>query len=98
MTEYGGFIYPMWLQTKYIWSQSRFPAKYLSIMLFRISLAFAAIFIGFSIYHRSTNMWALKNLGDAFLTKKIGLRPIVIGTFYRPKAESNINGNFAVKN
>lgn len=92
----GGYFYDMWINAKYIWSQGRCSAKYLSIMIFRISLTFAALFIGFALYHRTTNMWTLKNLGDSFLTKKIGLRPIVIGAFYRPQTETNVKGHFAV--
>ncbi|KAK6023685.1 hypothetical protein OSTOST_10520 [Ostertagia ostertagi] len=41
-------------------------------------------------------MWALKNIGDTFLTKDIGTRQIILGVFQRQKNEQNVNGKFAV--
>lgn len=65
---------------------------------YRITLFIAAIIFGFSLYFRTTNMWALKNLGDSFLIKYIGQRPIVIGAFHRPLNEKNVKGAYAVCN
>ena len=65
-------------------------------LVFRLSLILAGVIFGFALYHRTTNMWALKNLGDSLLTKEIGRRPIVIGAFHRPKEESNLKEDFAV--
>lgn len=71
--------------------------KSLIQIIFRLILISAGIIIGFALYHRTTNIWSLKNLGDSFLSKNIGKRPIVIGAFHRPLSENNLNGNFAVK-
>ena len=38
--------------------------------------------------------WALKNLGDTFLRKHIGRRPIVLSSHYRPPHEDS--GNYLV--
>lgn len=65
---------------------------------FRITLFITALIFGFSIYFRTTNMWALKNLGDSFLLKRIGQRPIVIGAFHRQLNEQNVKGAYAVCN
>lgn len=72
-------------------------SKLLSVYIFRFSLIIIGIICGFSLYHRTTNMWALKNLGDTFLVKEIGRRPIVIGAFHRQKHEQNVNGDFVVR-
>lgn len=63
---------------------------------FRIVLFITALIFGFSLYFRTTNMWALKNLSDTFLNKQIGLRPIIIGAFHRPLDEQNVKGAYAV--
>uniref|UniRef100_A0A915D2T1 Glycosyltransferase family 92 protein n=1 Tax=Ditylenchus dipsaci TaxID=166011 RepID=A0A915D2T1_9BILA len=64
--------------------------------VFRLTLFMAGLVVGFSLYHRTTNMWALKNLGDSLLVKSIGRRPIVIGAFHRPSDEQNVAGAYAV--
>ncbi|KAE9550650.1 hypothetical protein FO519_006144 [Halicephalobus sp. NKZ332] len=79
----------LWLRTR------RLSLSFISVF-FRLSLVFTGIIAGFALYHRTTNMWALKNLGDSFLTKEIGRRPIVIGAFHRPREESNLKEDFAV--
>lgn len=71
--------------------------KSITQLIFRLTLIVAGIIFGFAFYHRTTNIWSLKNLGDSFLSKSIGKRPIIIGAFHRPLAENNINGHFAVK-
>uniref|UniRef100_A0AC34RBL3 Glycosyltransferase family 92 protein n=1 Tax=Panagrolaimus sp. JU765 TaxID=591449 RepID=A0AC34RBL3_9BILA len=70
--------------------------KSITQLIFRLTLIVAGIIFGFAFYHRTTNIWSLKNLGDSFLSKSIGKRPIIIGAFHRPLAENNINGHFAV--
>ncbi|CAI4228882.1 unnamed protein product [Auanema sp. JU1783] len=64
--------------------------------IYRISLIVLAILCGFAWYQRTINMWALKNIGDTFLTKEIGSRQIVLGAFFRPLNEQNIQGKYAV--
>ncbi|VDL71623.1 unnamed protein product [Nippostrongylus brasiliensis] len=64
--------------------------------VFRIAVVFLCILCGVAWYHRTINMWALKNLGDTFLTKDIGSRQIVLGVFERQKNEQNIKGRYAV--
>uniref|UniRef100_A0A7E4W0G8 Glycosyltransferase family 92 protein n=1 Tax=Panagrellus redivivus TaxID=6233 RepID=A0A7E4W0G8_PANRE len=86
----------MWHQAKYMWVRNRCSPTFITSVIFRVSLIIAAVVIGFSFYHRNTNMWALKNLGDSFLSKNIGRRPIVIGAFHRPKEETNVRGDYAV--
>ncbi|KAI1729831.1 glycosyltransferase family 92 domain-containing protein [Ditylenchus destructor] len=68
----------------------------ISKCIFRLTLFLVGIIFGFSLYHRTTNMWALKNLGDSFLMKSVGRRPIVIGAFHRMKSEQNTAGDYAV--
>uniref|UniRef100_A0A0N5BX26 Glycosyltransferase family 92 protein n=1 Tax=Strongyloides papillosus TaxID=174720 RepID=A0A0N5BX26_STREA len=58
-------------------------------------IIFGAI-LGISLYYRTTNIWMLKNLGDGFLHRSEGLRPIILGAFYRMKNEQNVNGNYAI--
>lgn len=64
--------------------------------VFRVVVILAATVFGCSLYYRTTNMWALKNLGDSFIVKSIGRRPIVLGAFHRLKEEQNVDGNYAV--
>src|SRR5262245_33132277 len=94
----------MRVRLKWIWLhyqvqrllQRRMCAKFLPAQIFRLALVLAGLITGFSLYHRTTNMWTLKNLGDSFLAKEIGRRPIVIGAFHRPKQEQNVGGDFVV--
>uniref|UniRef100_A0A914GTY7 Glycosyltransferase family 92 protein n=1 Tax=Globodera rostochiensis TaxID=31243 RepID=A0A914GTY7_GLORO len=65
-------------------------------LLFRLIIVLSGIVSGFALYHRTTNMWTLKNLGDSVLVKRIGRRPIVLGAFRRPPEEQNVRGHFAV--
>lgn len=67
-----------------------------TIAFYRICVILCAFIIGAALFHRTTNMWTLKNLGDSFLMKQIGRRPIIIGTFHRPQYEQNIDGNYVV--
>ncbi|EPB80023.1 hypothetical protein ANCCEY_00846 [Ancylostoma ceylanicum] len=64
--------------------------------VFRIAVIFLCILCGLAWYQRTINMWALKNIGDTFLTKDIGTRQIILGVFHRQKSEQNVNGKFAV--
>ncbi|KAK0415417.1 hypothetical protein QR680_011938 [Steinernema hermaphroditum] len=64
--------------------------------IFKLTLVIIGVICGFALYHRTTNMWALKNLGDGLLSKHIGRRPIVIGAFHRMPEERNVAGHFAV--
>lgn len=64
--------------------------------LYKIVFILVIIIVGFSIYYRTTNMWALKNLGDSFIRKSIGRRPIVVGAFHRLTEEQNVDGSYAV--
>ncbi|PIO68650.1 hypothetical protein TELCIR_09551 [Teladorsagia circumcincta] len=64
--------------------------------IFRLSVVLLCILCGLAWYQRTINMWALKNIGDTFLTKDIGTRQIVMGVFQRQKNEQNVNGKFAV--
>ena len=41
--------------------------KFLICVFFRITLVVCGIVVGFSLFHRTTNIWTLKNLGDSFL-------------------------------
>lgn len=68
----------------------------LAALIFRLALVGCALVGGFSLYYRTTNLWALKNLGDSFISKSIGARPIVLGAFHRPHDEQNVKGSFAV--
>ncbi|GMR40223.1 hypothetical protein PMAYCL1PPCAC_10418, partial [Pristionchus mayeri] len=63
---------------------------------FKLALIISASLCGAALWHRTINMWSMKNLGDAFLVKEIGSRMIVLGTFFREKAEQNVNGKFAI--
>lgn len=65
-------------------------------LLFRLVIIVCGCLAGFALYHRTTNMWTLKNLGDSLLVKQVGRRPIVLGAFHRPVEEQNVKGNFAV--
>ncbi len=62
---------------------------YCSNVCLRVILIISAIIAGCSFYYRTTNMWTLKNIGDTFLRKSIGRRPIIIDVFYRPIDEYN---------
>uniref|UniRef100_A0A1I8AAX0 Glycosyltransferase family 92 protein n=1 Tax=Steinernema glaseri TaxID=37863 RepID=A0A1I8AAX0_9BILA len=73
-----------------------FRSKNVFDRLFMFILIVVGIICGFALYHRTTNMWALKNLGDGFLSKHIGRRPIVIGAFHRQLEEQNVGGHYAV--
>uniref|UniRef100_A0A7I4YEX4 Glycosyltransferase family 92 protein n=1 Tax=Haemonchus contortus TaxID=6289 RepID=A0A7I4YEX4_HAECO len=64
--------------------------------LFRFTVILLCILCGLAWYHRTINMWALKNIGDTFLVKDIGTRQIILGVFQRQKSEQNVNGKFAV--
>ncbi|KAI6176415.1 Glycosyltransferase family 92 protein [Aphelenchoides bicaudatus] len=74
----------------------RFSAAQTVKVAFRIVIIICAFIFGASLYYRTTNLWTLKNLGDRFISKSIGRRPIVIGAFHRPKSEQNVAGSFAV--
>jgi hypothetical protein len=67
----------------------------LASLVFRLSLIATGLVAGFALHHRTTNMWTLKNLGDSFLVKRIGRRPIVVGAFHRPLEEVNGGGDGA---
>ncbi|KAK6102412.1 Glycosyltransferase 92 family protein [Brugia pahangi] len=49
-----------------------------------------------ALYYRTTNIWTLKNIGDAFLSRRNPSRLIIIGAFYRNQMEQNIPGNYVV--
>lgn len=49
-----------------------------------------------ALYYRTTNIWTLKNMADAFLSRKNPLRPIIFGAFHRIHTEQNIPGNYVV--
>lgn len=49
-----------------------------------------------ALYYRTTNIWTLKNMGDAFLSRKSPFRPIIFGAFHRNHMEQNIPGNYVV--
>ncbi|KAI6214554.1 hypothetical protein M3Y94_00282100 [Aphelenchoides besseyi] len=65
-------------------------------VLFRFVVIVCALVGAFSFYYRTTNLWALKNLGDSLIVKSIGRRPIVVGAFHRPLEEQNVNGAYVV--
>jgi hypothetical protein len=75
----------------------RFNAQLVTKVLFRIVLLVCAIILGASLYYRTTNLWTLKNLGDRFIVKTIGRRPILLGAFHRQQSEQNVRGSFAVR-
>ncbi|TKR96506.1 hypothetical protein L596_010513 [Steinernema carpocapsae] len=68
----------------------------LTDLLFYLTVAAIGVISGFALYYRTTNVWNLKNLGDTFLTKHIGRRPIIIGAFHRQLHEQNVGGHYAV--
>uniref|UniRef100_A0A0N5A5D2 Glycosyltransferase family 92 protein n=1 Tax=Parastrongyloides trichosuri TaxID=131310 RepID=A0A0N5A5D2_PARTI len=61
-----------------------------------LSLIIFGAILGVSFYYRTTNIWMLKNLGDGFLKRTEGLRPIILGAFNRMENEKNIKGDYAV--
>ncbi|GMT17299.1 hypothetical protein PFISCL1PPCAC_28328, partial [Pristionchus fissidentatus] len=65
-------------------------------VMFKLALILAASITGAALWHRTINMWTMKNLGDAFLTKDVGSRMIVLGTFFREKSEQNVMGKYAI--
>lgn len=73
-----------------------FTAANIFNVLYKIVFILVLFIIGFSIYYRTTNMWALKNLGDSFIHKSIGQRPIIVGAFHRLPEEQNVNGAYIV--
>ncbi|KAL3097032.1 hypothetical protein niasHS_002748 [Heterodera schachtii] len=73
-------------------SSSASPSVRFVSLLFRLVVVLGGLVFGFALYHRTTNMWTLKNLGDSFLVKRIGRRPIVLGAFHRPPEEQNVRG------
>lgn len=74
----------------------RFNFPMIAKYLFRIIIFVCAFIFGFSLYYRTTNLWALKNLGDSLIAKTIGRRPIVLGAFHRQQSEQNVGGSYAV--
>lgn len=79
-----------------LYNNNIYSAANIFDVLYKIIFVFVLIILGFSIYFRTTNMWALKNLGDSFIHKSIGRRPIVIGAFHRLPEEQNVKGAYAV--
>uniref|UniRef100_A0AC35U9A9 Glycosyltransferase family 92 protein n=1 Tax=Rhabditophanes sp. KR3021 TaxID=114890 RepID=A0AC35U9A9_9BILA len=65
-------------------------------IFYKIALIAFGIILGFTFYYRTTNIWMLKNLGDSWLSRQQGLRPIVIGAFHRADNEKNSEGDYAV--
>ncbi|KAI6222342.1 Glycosyltransferase family 92 protein [Aphelenchoides fujianensis] len=81
-----------------VWRNIRLRCNFVHLaqLLFRLVLIACALIGGFSFYYRTTNLWALKNLGDSLIVKSIGRRPIFLGAFHRPPEEQNVDGAFAV--
>ncbi|VDK83016.1 unnamed protein product [Onchocerca ochengi] len=62
----------------------------------KVCLILAGFLCAIAVYYRTTNIWTIKNIGDAFLYRKNPSRPIIFGAFPRVHAEQNVPGNYVV--
>ncbi|VDK40149.1 unnamed protein product [Gongylonema pulchrum] len=74
----------------------RFNAPSLAYVFSRCCFIVAALLCGLSLYYRTTNLWTLKNMGDAFLSRWHPSRLIFFGAFHRVHTEQNVRGNYVV--
>lgn len=61
-----------------------------------VCLMLAGLLATLALYYRTTNIWTLKNLADAFLSRQNPTRLIILGAFHRNYMEQNVPGNYVV--
>lgn len=68
----------------------------LAFLFSKFCFILAALLCGVALYYRTTNVWTLKNVGDALLSRWHPSRPIIFGAFHRVHTEQNVPGNYVV--